>query len=143
MAKKDFDAERQARPRLAPSEREFVMGGEKFTHRTDDEIWPEMTFGLDELGTGIGERESLAILDQLILDLIEPEGHKRWLKLRERRQDPITVADISSLIEWLLESVTDRPPTPSEPSSPTSEGNGQSSTETSSTEPAAASATSA
>jgi hypothetical protein len=142
MAKKDFDAERAARPRLAPSEREFVIGGEKFTHRTDDEIWPEMTFGLDELGTGIGEREALKILDQLVLDLIEADGHKRWLKLRERRENPITVADISSLIEWLLEAVTDRPPTLSESSPPTSETNGQSSTESSSPEPAAASVTS-
>lgn len=133
---KNFDEERAARPKMSAKERTFIIGGETFVHRTADEIWPDMTLALDELGPDTSERDSLKILDELILDLIEGSGHERWRKLRARRTDPITVSDITELINWLLQAVSGLPPTQSEPSLPTQETNGQPSTETSSSEPA-------
>jgi len=134
--RKNFDEDRAERPRIATEEREFVIGGETFVHRTPDEIWPETTFPLDDLTPGIGEREALRVLDQLILDLVEPEGHERWKELRARRENPITTQDMSDLIAWLIPAVSGRPPTPQEPSSLTPESNGQNSTEISSLEQA-------
>jgi hypothetical protein len=69
------------------------------------------------------------------------ENHERFALLLRRRQDPITVDDVSALLRWLMGAASGRP-TQSPPPSPVgSEASGTPSTETSSPEPAGASKT--
>lgn len=124
---KDFDKERKARQWPA-AERTFLLGGETFVAKTG--IHPSQFAGYDNIETAEGVKETLAIVDDLILAMIEPDddSHGRYLQIRANMDDPITVEDLLELVKWLVEIQTGRPTGPPSASAP-----GQASTGTVST----------
>lgn len=141
---RDFDQERQERHEEREKtlgDRQFKLGGEIFTYRAHVPV--------DVLRTLTSERELSGgpYIDAIVascLDLVEPEGdaHKRFKKVLERKNDPnpITMVDLQLTFNGLIQE-SFRSPTPE--SSPSTDGDSQTgtgSTETSSTEPAEASA---
>jgi hypothetical protein len=151
----DLDVERRERQQareIALGDRSFTFGGEKFTHVRDcpwDVIERAAALDLAEGVTVLSELRALvteliepgAELTQAEGDPIRYENHERFAALLRRRQDPITVDDVSALLRWLMGAASGRP-TQSPPPSPVgSEASGTPSTETSSPEPAGASKT--
>lgn len=131
---KNFDELRATR---VERDRKFQIGGETFTRRPA--VRPEALAKWEHIGKHGSEmtsEEVLADMDETICNLIEPgassRDHKRWHKLRERDDDPITGDDMISLITWIVEDMTDRPTVPSGTSSDEPERTGASSTDDSS-----------
>jgi hypothetical protein len=115
---KDFDSERLATDDAA--KRQFRLGGETFVRVRG--VRPEALLSYEELEEGTPAKEALPIIDNLIMEMIENHdgSHDRWVALRERRDDPVTIEDMQELVKWLLEEVTGR--TPTQPSSPSTPG---------------------
>ena len=136
---KDFDEQRrewlEERRKLGNT---FVIGGETFAFRVV--VRPDHFFAYDNLvGRTVPMGELLELIDNVIVDLLEGEdAASRWAALRERRDDPITLADMNELMSWLIEQVTGRPPSQPESSQAGLGESGTPSTETSSDEQAAA-----
>lgn len=99
---------------LLSQDRTFIVRGETFTWR---DVRPEV---LTEL-SGIDEEDPKAAweaLDRQIMLFIVPEDHERWMRLRAREDEPITVRQLGAIFEYLVGEQTDRPtqtPSPSVP----------------------------
>lgn len=131
----DFDKariERAERDKQTAKEREFRIGGEKFTWRPG--VRPEALSDLALIKAGKRDKEgnllrdadgeivdagtpmneSIAIIDGIIVDMIESsdDAHTRWRELRSRQDDPITLDDMQAVVQWLVEQQTGRTPTP-------------------------------
>lgn len=124
---KDFDAGRTAK-RATEEERTFKIGGETFVALRS--VHPSVLSAYDKINKDTGITETLEIVDEVILQMIEDrEGaHGNYLKVRANKDDPITVEDLLELVKWLLEAQTDRPTGP-----PSASASGPTSTEASST----------
>lgn len=108
---KDFDPDRQARQQDEET-RTFKLGGETFVLRAA--IRPDVLAGYDDLDDDTTTAETLRILDDLILSLIEKDGggakaQDRYLALRKREDDPIELTDILDVVNWCVEVYTARP----------------------------------
>lgn len=126
---KNFDTDREERRRAAlEAERGFQIGGETFLRAIEvkpDSLAPmdrmrpakrDATGKVIEAGSGIGE--DVAAIDEVILAMIDPVdgSHERYLALRARDEDILTLEDLRALSEWLLEQTTLRPTLPPSPS---------------------------
>ena len=109
---KNFDTDREQR---AERDRGFQIGGETFTTKTA--VRPEAMTAYEALDDDAPVSEMLKVIDQTILAFVEENGHERWRKLREREDDPVTLADMNALINWLVEDQTGRPTQQPAPSS--------------------------
>ncbi len=123
----DFDERREER---ATADREFKLGGEVFVRRSG--IRPERMTDYEDLTPQASSRDALKVIDNLILSFLEPDGHDRYLKLREREEDPLTVSDLNDLVRWLISETTGRPTRLLSLSTPGPEQSGTPSTATSS-----------
>lgn len=112
---KNFDEARQAR---AEADRSFVIGGETFVRKVG--VRPEVIAAYDAIDAEGSPSETLNSIDSVILDMVEDtdDAHKRYRALRERAEDPITLADLTDLVAWLIEEETGRTPTRQPSSSP-------------------------
>ena len=116
---KDFDAERRRRIAL---DRTFKIGGEEF-HRVAGcrpetlLAWSELT-GDDGAAPADGAR-AITLIDRLCFDLIDADDRERWVALRAREDDPVTIEDLRDVLNWLVSAVMGRPLEGS-PSSPPS-----------------------
>lgn len=110
----DFDVQREER---AISDREFVMGGERFTviPAVDMEVIANYEDKASQ-GTSV---EFTQLMHETILAFLIPEDRERWSAMRERVRETngITHSDASSLIRWMLERDAQRPTAPSSSSS--------------------------
>lgn len=127
---KNFD---DARKERLNRERQFVIGGETFTFRPsvrpEDVLdWFEMRTGESLTGDdGLTQRQQVEVYDRTVLAFLEPSQDEAWAKVRADADPPITIKDISDLIEWLFEEQAGRPT--SQPSdSSTGSGSGETGT---------------
>lgn len=108
---KNFDEQRALR---AQADRGFVIGGEEFLRRTS--VRPEATEPWENVTIDSTQKETLAAIDETVCNLIEPgeksEAHKRWMKLRLREDDAVSLGDMLELIQWLVAEQTQRPTEP-------------------------------
>lgn len=119
---KDFDEVREARRN---ADRTFQIGGELFVRKVG--VKPEVIAAYDQINMGMGASETLEMIDQVVLDMIDndgtatadgdtivrvgEDGHARYTALREREEDPLSLADMQDLVGWLIEEETSRTPT--------------------------------
>lgn len=138
---KDFDAERAVRHKEREKEigdRSFKLGGHVFTFKAN------VPFNyMEEVGSVTAESSGgdvLGALERFVLDMIEGEnGEREKLKaILHNPEEPITFADLNDLVVWLIEQQTQRPTTAPSPSTPGRKPTGTTSTEESSSTPAAA-----
>lgn len=137
---KDFDAERaqkHAERALDLEERTFLLGGERFTYRT------EVSYLVLERISAIGDDGGSGLirdLERAVLDLLEPGQEDLFLDVVHRDDDPVTLADLNDLAQWLTEAQVNRPTKAPSLSTDGREATGTDSTENSSSPPAVVSA---
>lgn len=118
----NFDEGREARKQ---ADRTFQIGGEVFVRKVG--VRPEVIAAYESLNDSENATETLALIDSVVCDMIDDagqalaegdrikkigaKGHDRYRKLREREVDPLSLADMTSLVEWLIETETGRVPT--------------------------------
>lgn len=120
---KDFDQERQAR---VNRERTFRIGGEEFTYRPA--VSPEALLPYNTAITGDSrpsEAEWIELYDETIRALLDPGQEEKWATVRNPDvENPISIQDLSGLLQWLLEEQVGRPTGQPSDSSTSSDGNG-------------------
>lgn len=148
---KNFDEYREKRALVGVEERSFQVGGETFVRRPA--VRPEAVNPWEGIAPGMDQDEVLERIDLTVLALVEggakDEAHKRWIALRKRETDPVTLQDLVGLrdpdtgdeiqpgiVPWLIEEMAGRPTRPSSSSS-----NGAATTETTSTDASSSPAT--
>jgi len=139
---RDFDQERkerhEERERLL-GDRSFQIGGEVFSYHANVsvDLLQRLTSDTPLLGN-----EYIEAIKASCLEMIEDEGdsHERFLGLLKRKKDPITLQDLQTVFQGLVEEAFKRPTQASLPSGDGDAETGASSTESPSTEqePAAA-----
>lgn len=137
---RDFDSERRERHEereKALGDRSFKLGGEVFTYRANVAVDVLRALTSETPLTGAAYIDAI---QHSCLEMIEDDGHDRFVKVLERRDDPVTMEDLQAVFTGLVEEAFKRPLEPSSLSSDTESGSGTSSKEISSTEPAVASA---
>ena len=138
----DFDSERRARHEEREKElgdRSFTFGGERFLFRAN--VHYSVIQSVAEIGENDSSKSVFTEIVEAVVAMVDPvdNGLERFRKVcAPRDEDPITWDDMTTLCNWLIEKTSNRPPTPPELSPPSPAGTGTSSTETPSTEPAAA-----
>jgi hypothetical protein len=107
---KNFDETRSTR-RFGEDDRTFVFHGETFVLR--DAVRPEALDPFDKLDESDDVGSTMALLDQLMLNVIDDRdgAHDRYRAARADEADPVTAEDIRELMEWAIEVVTGRTPT--------------------------------
>jgi hypothetical protein len=107
---KDFDAERRQRDEEGRDDRTFTIGGETFVVKP--EVRPEALADYEQMTGSESAHEALRVIDDLVVSFLDdtdddPEG--RYRAVRARTEDPIGMATLESLVEWLVETQTNRP----------------------------------
>jgi hypothetical protein len=112
---RNFDEARQARK---DKDRQFTIGGEFFFMKPG--VKPEVFAGYDDITPETTATQTLEMIDGIILDMVEPhnDAHARWHALRAKEDDPITLADMTSVVDWLIAEQTGRPTQQPSPSGP-------------------------
>lgn len=114
---KNFDTARAARGIRPAAERTFVLGGETFVIRA--RVPANVMTQLDAIsGGGVSPGEVLGIVSSVVTDMVEPPGGDTWEQLVARGgdDDPLTLADVIDVVQWLIENETSIPtlePSPS------------------------------
>jgi hypothetical protein len=130
---KDFDDHRKKKDEATRAERVFQLGGEQFTARA--RVRPEAFMEWDSMDMEkTPASEILVMADRTILSLIEKKdgAHDRYRAVRANEEDPISLEDLTDLIQWLVEVQSGgRPTERSSDSSTSSEETGTSSTDSS------------
>lgn len=58
----------------------------------------------------LSEQDAIRVYDQTILAFMEPGQDEKWQKVRNAdAENPLSVQDLSDLIQWLFEEVSGRP----------------------------------
>jgi hypothetical protein len=104
---------------LLSNEKTFVVRGETFTF-TD--VRPEVLTSLGQIDENGDPNAVWKAQDDQIMKFLVPEDHERWKNLRERNENPITMAQFNAILEYLVESQTDRP---TQTPSPSASGRGR------------------
>lgn len=122
---KNFDV---ARAERANRDRGFKIGGEEFLRKTG--VRPEIMIAWEALGTNQDSEAVLNAVDEIVVGFLDPtnDAEARYRKIREREEDPVTLADLVELVQWLVEEETGRPT--QQPSASTSGDGGTSTTST-------------
>lgn len=138
---KDFDAEQ-----LAEQEQDAKEFGDKpFTFRGETfHVRPSVKYGVIKSVAGIAEADDgnrvFSVIEEAVLSLIDPrdDAHERFRQVCDQEKFPVTFKNLISLLNWLIEEQTGRPPTPAANSSNGSTVSGTPSTVISSEGPVAA-----
>lgn len=106
---KDFDAERRQRHEEGRDARTFSLGGETFVVKA--EIRPEALAEYERMSGDTDAHEALRIIDDLVVSFLEEDddAEGRYRGVRARTDDPIGMATLEALVEWLVETQTSRP----------------------------------
>lgn len=106
---------------------EEVLRDGQGTPLLDDEKKPILHIVKD-----INEEDALRIFDETVLAFLEPGQEDNWRAVRSSDHDnPVNLADLTALIEWLFEEATGRPTQPPPASTSGSAPAGTTSTESS------------
>jgi hypothetical protein len=106
---KDFDAERQQRHEQRERElgdRSFRLGGETFQFRANPSYTSMEPLMKVQDAEGI---EIIRLMEQSILDLLEPGQQDRFLVALRNPDVPVTVFDLNEITNWITEAQTGRP----------------------------------
>jgi hypothetical protein len=106
---RDFDQELE-------KDLSFKIRGETFTMRY---VRPEVLQSWEnENIEGANEADALKVLDERVLFFLDQNGDnaERWKALRARESDPVTLGQLTGLIEWMVEVQSGRPTIPPSPS---------------------------
>lgn len=108
---RDFDQETK-QAQLPKEEREFILGGEPFVAMAN--IRPEVLAEFEKIQKDTPALEVLQILDDLIVQMIEPDddAETRYRAVRARTKEPVTMQALQTVGEWLVEIATGRPTGP-------------------------------
>lgn len=137
---RDFDSERRERHderEKALGDRSFKLGGEVFEFRANVSVDVLRSLSSD---TPLMGGAYIDAIQQSCMEMIEDDGHDRFVEILKRRDDPVTMEDLQAVFSGLVEEAFRRPLDQSSPSTDGVSESGTSSKETSSTEPAVASA---
>lgn len=126
----NFDPERKERQ---TTDRDFILGGMEFRRRAS--VRPEVMIEFEDLPRGAGAAKSLQVMDNLIIDYLEPEYHDAYRELRQREEDAVNARDLAEVVNWLIGGSTGRPTGAPSHSTGGRATTGTDSTEGSSTEP--------
>ena len=103
---------------MLATDREFTVGGETFHWR---DVRPEVLTSFEPSRNGDGPDDDNAawrLMDDQILLFIGKDEHDKWVSLRARDDNPVTIAQLNAILLWLMEEQTGRPtvqPSPSDP----------------------------
>lgn len=139
---RDYDKERlerHAEREKLLGDREFKVGGEVFIFKANVAVDVLRRLTSDTPLTGAAYIDAI---EASCLEMIEDEGdaHDRFHEILTRADDPVTMEDLQIVFTGLVEDAFRRPTEASSPSTDGDAPTGTGSTETSSTEPAEASA---
>jgi hypothetical protein len=118
---KNFDDHRKKKDEATRAEREFQLGGEQFTAKA--RVRPEAFMEWDSMDMEeTPASEILVMADRTILSLIEKKdgAHDRYRAVRENEEDPLSLEDLTDLIQWLVEVQSGGRPTEKSSGSSTS-----------------------
>ena len=94
---------------LIEKERFFTIRGETFSYI---DVKPEVLSAFK----ANGKATPWQLIDAQIAMFLSDSDRERWAKLRDRTEEPVTIAQMNAVLEWLLETQTDRPTNPPSPS---------------------------
>lgn len=137
---KDFDSERKARHderEASMGDRSFILGGQTFHYRATVSytVLEKIAASSDQDGA-----ELIRNLEDAILGLLEDGQQDGFLAVIRSTEDPLSFADLNDLCTWLTEAQVNRPTLAPLPSTAGDAKTSTSSTDDSSSLPAAASA---
>lgn len=101
---------------LLSQDHTFTVRGQTFGWR---EVKPEVLSTMGESLTKVNDDDPLAgwvAIDEQILLFLVPEDHEKWKTLRAREEDPITIKQLTAILDYLVGEQSDRPtqtPSPS------------------------------
>lgn len=106
---RDFDE-------LLAKDRTFIVRGETFSFV---DASPEILTSFDASMNGDDQDENAVwkLMDAQIMLFLRDSDRERWQKLRAREEEPVTIAQLTEILTWLMEQQTGRPteaPSPSE-----------------------------
>ena len=104
---------------LLAKEHKFMVRGETFAFR---DVKPEILTTFDVSSNGDDNTAVWQVMDAQIMLFLEDEEHERWNTLRAREKDPVTIAQLTEILKWLMEEQTGRP---TETPSPSASGRGR------------------
>ena len=106
---------------MLASERQFKVQDQVFTWC---DVRPEILTAFEPEENGDDPNSIWKTLDQQILLFLDPaeDSPERWKKLRAREDQPVTIAQLNSILTWLMEEQTGRP---TEAPSPSASGRGR------------------
>ena len=114
---KDFDIIRAEREN---ADRTFKIGGETFTFRPY--VAPEHII---EMQMAITDDEYLTAVDRILpAHLLEEGQEDKWMRARKENPQPLSIYDISQVINHIQAVVSGRPTVPSTGSLPTASPTG-------------------
>lgn len=113
---KNFDVARQARSIRSRDSRSFLLGGVTFVRRAS--VPAEVMVDLDEISSGTSAGRVLEIVSGVIAEMCEPPATEQWAALRARKADadPLTLADVIEVVQWLIAEETEIPTSEPSPS---------------------------
>lgn len=127
----DLDTPRKERKN---SDRKVLIGGEEFLILAS--VRPEVLIEWEEIEPTASSEEYLRVVDELVVRLVEPteddpDPGARWMALRAREKDAISLGDMLRMVRTSVGIVSGRPTSPPLPSTAGAEGTPDSSTVTS------------
>jgi hypothetical protein len=137
---KDFDSEireRHAEIEARAGDRSFLLGGVTFTYRAF------VSYTVLQRIAATADQDGVDLIDAMetaVVDLLEEGQKEKFLEVSRNTESPMTFFDLNELCSWMTEAQTGRPTLAPSPSSSGDAQTSTSSTEDSSSKPAAASA---
>jgi hypothetical protein len=137
---KDFDTERKERHaerEATMGDRTFILGGETFSYRAT------VSYTVLERIAASSEQDGAALiraLEEAVIELLEEGQQDRFLAVIRSTEDPLSFSDLNDLCTWLTEAQVNRPTLAPLPSTAGDAKTSTSSTDDSSSPPAAVSA---
>lgn len=140
-AVKDFDSvrkEREAARVAVMGSREIILGGKSFTYRPTVSY---LTLAQIADSSDLDGADLIRSLEDAITQILDPGQEEAFLEVVRSKEDPWSFQDLNDLCGWLTEAQVGRPLPQRSPSTSGDETTGTTSTDDSSSELAAASAT--
>jgi hypothetical protein len=91
------------------ADREFQVAGKTFHWR---KVRPEIFKTIGGQNGSIAQDDpdaGLKLLDVQIMAFLPESEHEQWKQARESEEEPVTLAQITAVINWLIEEQSGRP----------------------------------